>query len=78
MWFKHILPISITVGHRDKIKDRWAELVELSQKHIGTHTWMFDDAHLMMIACGGQKPAMAERIMKEIKQLARYLLYMYM
>ncbi|KAK3106607.1 hypothetical protein FSP39_023457 [Pinctada imbricata] len=53
-----------------KTNDRWKELLELSHKHTGHYNWIFQDAHLMMIACRGGGPEMADKLLNGLKEFA--------
>ncbi|XP_069018916.1 tetratricopeptide repeat protein 38 [Embiotoca jacksoni] len=53
------------------VKDRWKELLQVTQPHNDDHVTLFNDLHFLMVSLGAKESQNAQRLLEGLQQLAK-------
>ncbi|XP_059190348.1 tetratricopeptide repeat protein 38 [Centropristis striata] len=53
------------------VKDRWRELLQVTQPHTDDHVTLFNDLHFLMVSLGAKESATSQRLLDGIQELAK-------
>uniref|UniRef100_A0A3B5LGC1 Tetratricopeptide repeat protein 38 n=1 Tax=Xiphophorus couchianus TaxID=32473 RepID=A0A3B5LGC1_9TELE len=53
------------------VKERWRELLQVTQPHTDDHVTLFNDLHFLMVALGADEDGAAQRLLEGLQELAR-------
>lgn len=56
------------------VKERWRELLQVTQPHTDDHVTLFNDLHFLMVALGADEDGAARRLLEGLQELARLVL----
>uniref|UniRef100_A0A7N8WL46 Tetratricopeptide repeat protein 38 n=1 Tax=Mastacembelus armatus TaxID=205130 RepID=A0A7N8WL46_9TELE len=53
------------------VKDRWRELLQVTQPHTDDHVTLFNDIHFLMVALGAKESATSQHLLEGLQELAK-------
>uniref|UniRef100_A0A8C6NNG5 Tetratricopeptide repeat protein 38 n=1 Tax=Nothobranchius furzeri TaxID=105023 RepID=A0A8C6NNG5_NOTFU len=53
------------------VKDRWRELLQVTQPHTDDHVTLFNDLHFLMVSLGADESGAARRLLEGLQELAK-------
>ncbi|XP_020515195.1 tetratricopeptide repeat protein 38 [Labrus bergylta] len=53
------------------VKDRWRELLQVTQPHTDDHVTLFNDFHFLMASLGAKESATSRRLLEGLQELAK-------
>ncbi|RXN24713.1 tetratricopeptide repeat 38 [Labeo rohita] len=53
------------------VKDRYRELLQVTQPHTEDHTLLFNDLHFLMVSLGSKETATTQRLLESLQELAK-------
>ncbi|XP_017274360.1 tetratricopeptide repeat protein 38 [Kryptolebias marmoratus] len=53
------------------VKDRWQELLQVTQPHTDDHVTLFNDLHFLMVALGANESGTSQRLLEGLQELAK-------
>lgn len=53
------------------VKDRWRELLQVTQPHTDDHVTLFNDVHFLMASLGAKESATSHRLLEGLQELAK-------
>lgn len=53
------------------VKDRWRELLQVTQPHTDDHVTLFNDLHFLMVSLGAKENGSSKRLLEGLQQLAK-------
>ncbi|XP_047209705.1 tetratricopeptide repeat protein 38 [Girardinichthys multiradiatus] len=53
------------------VKDRWRELLQITQPHTDDHVTLFNDLHFLMVSLGANEPGASQRLLEGLQELAK-------
>ncbi|KAK2841986.1 hypothetical protein Q5P01_012186 [Channa striata] len=53
------------------VKDRWRELLQVTQPHTDDHVTLFNDLHFLMVSLGAKESATSQRLVEGLQELAK-------
>ncbi|KAI3371570.1 hypothetical protein L3Q82_024137, partial [Scortum barcoo] len=53
------------------VKDRWRELLQITQPHTDDHVTLFNDLHFLMVSLGAKDGGTSRRLLEGLKELAK-------
>ncbi|CAJ1057198.1 tetratricopeptide repeat protein 38 [Xyrichtys novacula] len=53
------------------VKDRWRELLQITQPHTDDHVTIFNDVHFLMTSLGAKESATSQRLLKGLQELSK-------
>lgn len=53
------------------VKDRWRELLQVTQPHTDDHVTLFNDIHFLMVSLGAKDNGTSRRLLEGLQELAR-------
>lgn len=53
------------------VKDRYRELLQVTQPHTEDHTLLFNDLHFLMVSLGSKETATTQRLLESLQDLAK-------
>ncbi|KAG7214911.1 hypothetical protein INR49_005186 [Caranx melampygus] len=57
------------------VKDRWRELLQVTQPHTDDHVTLFNDLHFLMASLGAKESGTSQRLLEGLQELAKAQLY---
>lgn len=54
------------------VKDRYRELLQVTQPHTEDHTLLFNDLHFLMVSLGSKETATTQRLLESLQELAKW------
>lgn len=56
------------------VKDRWRELLQITQPHTDDHVTLFNDLHFLMVSLGANETKASQRLLEGLQDLAKLVL----
>lgn len=53
------------------VKDRWRELLQVTQPHSDDHVTLFNDLHFLMVSLGAKESGTSRRLLEGLQELAK-------
>lgn len=53
------------------VKDRWRELLQVTQPHTDDHVTLFNDLHFLMVSLGAKESGTSRRLLEGLQELAK-------
>uniref|UniRef100_A0A3Q3KC20 Tetratricopeptide repeat protein 38 n=1 Tax=Monopterus albus TaxID=43700 RepID=A0A3Q3KC20_MONAL len=53
------------------VKDRWRELLQVTQPHTDDHVTLFNDLHFLMVSLGAKESCISRRLLEGLQELAK-------
>ncbi|XP_041795028.1 tetratricopeptide repeat protein 38 [Chelmon rostratus] len=53
------------------VKDRWRELLQVTQPHTDDHVTLFNDLHFLMVSLGAKESGTSQRLLEGLQDLAK-------
>ncbi|XP_029289136.1 LOW QUALITY PROTEIN: tetratricopeptide repeat protein 38 [Cottoperca gobio] len=53
------------------VKDRWLELLQVTQPHTDDHVTLFNDLHFLMVSLGAKESGTSQRLLEGLQELAK-------
>uniref|UniRef100_A0A8P4GIJ6 Tetratricopeptide repeat protein 38 n=1 Tax=Dicentrarchus labrax TaxID=13489 RepID=A0A8P4GIJ6_DICLA len=53
------------------VKDRWRELLQITQPHTDDHVTLFNDLHFLMVSLGAKESGTSRRLLEGLQELAK-------
>uniref|UniRef100_A0A4W6E1P2 Tetratricopeptide repeat protein 38 n=1 Tax=Lates calcarifer TaxID=8187 RepID=A0A4W6E1P2_LATCA len=53
------------------VKDRWRELLQITQPHTDDHVTLFNDLHFLMVSLGAKESRTSQRLLEGLQELAK-------
>ncbi|KAK5867755.1 hypothetical protein PBY51_012219 [Eleginops maclovinus] len=53
------------------VKDRWRELLQVTQPHTDDHVTLFNDVHFLMASLGAKESRISQRMLEGLQELAK-------
>lgn len=53
------------------VKDRWRELLQVTQPHTDDHVTLFNDMHFLMASLGAKESGTSQRLLEGLQELAK-------
>uniref|UniRef100_A0A3Q1C693 Tetratricopeptide repeat protein 38 n=1 Tax=Amphiprion ocellaris TaxID=80972 RepID=A0A3Q1C693_AMPOC len=53
------------------VKDRWQELLQVTQPHTDDHVTLFNDLHFLMVSLGAKESRTSQRLLEGLQELAK-------
>ncbi|XP_038146908.1 tetratricopeptide repeat protein 38 [Cyprinodon tularosa] len=53
------------------VKDRWRELLQITQPHTDDHVTLFNDLHFLMVSLGANETKASQRLLEGLQDLAK-------
>uniref|UniRef100_A0A671YTU7 Tetratricopeptide repeat domain 38 n=1 Tax=Sparus aurata TaxID=8175 RepID=A0A671YTU7_SPAAU len=53
------------------VKDRWRELLQVTQPHTDDHVTLFNDLHFLMVSLGAKESRTSQRLLEGLQELAK-------
>lgn len=53
------------------VKDRWQELLQVTQPHTDDHVTLFNDLHFLMASLGAKESRTSQRLLEGLQELAK-------
>lgn len=53
------------------VKDRWRELLQVTQPHTDDHATLFNDLHFLMVSLGAKESGTSQRLLEGLQELAK-------
>lgn len=53
------------------VKDRWRELLQVTQPHTDDHVTLFNDLHFLMVSLGAKESGTSQRLLEGLQELAK-------
>ncbi|CAM4580722.1 unnamed protein product [Leuciscus chuanchicus] len=53
------------------VKDRYREVLQVTQPHTEDHTLLFNDLHFLMVSLGSKESATTQRLLESLQELAK-------
>ncbi|MEQ2310819.1 Tetratricopeptide repeat protein 38 [Ameca splendens] len=53
------------------VKDRWRELLQITQPHTDDHVTLFNDLHFLMVSLGANETGASQRLLEGLQELAK-------
>lgn len=53
------------------VKDRWRELLQVTQPHTDDHVTVFNDLHFLMVSLGAKESRTSQRLLEGLQELAK-------
>lgn len=57
------------------VKDRWRELLHVTQPHTDDHMTVFNDLHFLMASLGAKESGTSQRLLEGLQDLAKWVLH---
>ncbi len=54
------------------VKDRYRELLQVTQPHTEDHTLLFNDLHFLMASLGSKETSTTQRLLESLQELAKW------
>lgn len=53
------------------MKERWRELLHVTQPHTDDHVTIFNDLHFLMASLGAEESGISKRLVEGLQELAK-------
>ncbi|XP_071361101.1 tetratricopeptide repeat protein 38 isoform X2 [Trachinotus anak] len=53
------------------VKDRWRELLQVTQPHTDDHVTLFNDLHFLMVSLGAKESGTSQRLLEGLQELSK-------
>lgn len=53
------------------VKDRWRELLQVTEPHTDDHVTLFNDLHFLMVSLGAKESKTSQRLLEGLQELAK-------
>ena len=72
MWPSSNICVSVMVNVSGVcVKDRWRELLQVTQPHTDDHVTLFNDMHFLMASLGAKESGTSQRLLEGLQELAK-------
>lgn len=72
-------PICVSFGMSGVcVKDRWRELLQVTQPHTDDHVTLFNDLHFLMVSLGAKESDTSWRLLEGLQELAKWVLHQFL
>lgn len=68
---RHVVVLKCVFSAGVSVKDRYREMLQVTQPHTEDHTLLFNDLHFLMVSLGSKENATTQRLLESLQELAK-------